>query len=109
MRWLVIVLVACAPKGRGPEPVGEEAPMPSDDPAVKGVTSPPLAAVLAEHWAATMERFPEWATALGDHRYDDRLFDPSEEALLAWSRRQQRWMLQLSAIPDDMLGSQDRA
>jgi uncharacterized protein (DUF885 family) len=50
--------------------------------AVAGVQHPALKALLAEHWEWTLEGSPRWATTLGDHRFDDRLADPSHEAQL---------------------------
>ncbi|AKJ27958.1 DUF885 domain-containing protein [Caldimonas brevitalea] len=37
--------------------------------------------LLAEHWEWQMREAPEWATMVGDHRYDDRLADRSPAAL----------------------------
>jgi uncharacterized protein (DUF885 family) len=34
----------------------------------------------ADYWEGTMRAAPRWATQLGDHRFDDRLEDPSPEA-----------------------------
>jgi len=55
------------------------APTPDEDTAVAGVTDPALRAVLAEHWEHTMRTWPTWATEIGDHRYDDRIYVGSEE------------------------------
>lgn len=46
-----------------------------------------LKALLDEHWAAVMERYPEWASRLGDHRYDRRVTDKSLASLSAWRAR----------------------
>jgi uncharacterized protein (DUF885 family) len=99
--------LACTPKTTPPEAAAVEAPIEAG-PAAVGVTSPALAAVLTEHWGATMERYPEWATKLGDHRFDDRLADRSDEAIGRWLGRQQEWTLRLSTLNDDMLGPADR-
>lgn len=107
MRTVLGLLLSCAPKPERPMAATSEVTL-ADDPAIAGVTSPVLRQVLADHWHATMARYPEWASILGDHRFDDRLFDPSEEALAAWHRREQQWMLTLSAIPDDLLSAADR-
>ena len=48
-------------------------------PAVEGVEAESLRELLHDHWEATMRRSPLWATALGDHRYDGKLGDNSEE------------------------------
>src|SRR5947209_4509118 len=39
-------------------------------------------ALFAEQWQWTLREFPEFATFLGDHRYDDRLSDQSAAAVL---------------------------
>ena len=41
--------------------------------AVAGVSDATLRVLLAEHWDAAMRTSPEWATELGDHRFDDEL------------------------------------
>jgi uncharacterized protein (DUF885 family) len=41
----------------------------------------PLYALLDEDWEWRKREFPEYATELGDHRYDDRLTDRSLEAI----------------------------
>lgn len=107
MWW--VVLASCTP--RVPvdgAPSGVVAEPAAADPAVAGVQSPALAAILSEHWGATMSRFPEWATNLGDHRYDDRVTDASEAAHQAWLGREQEWSLRLAALQDPMLSAGDR-
>ncbi|WKB52188.1 DUF885 domain-containing protein [Eleftheria terrae] len=51
-------------------------PAPGNSPAV-----PALERLMQEHWEWTMQIDPEWATSVGDHRYDDRLADRSLPAL----------------------------
>lgn len=100
--------LSCA-KTVAPAPPPEiAAPAPTEADATRGVASPLLRAVVGEHWDATMARYPTWASRLGDHRFDDRLFDPSTEARRAWLRRQQQWALRLSALPDASLSPSDR-
>lgn len=46
--------------------------------------------LIAEHWEYTMRRYPEWASILGDKRYNDRWTDQSEQAIaddLAWRKK----------------------
>ncbi len=55
-----------------------------------------------------LELHPEWATALGDHRYDDRLADQSREhgaEELAWAGRR---LADLDAIDRTVLAGADR-
>ncbi|MEQ1505262.1 MAG: DUF885 domain-containing protein [Myxococcota bacterium] len=104
--WWVVGVVGCTPKV-ATVPAGPDAPTAAVDPAVAGVTSPALAEVLTEHWNATMERFPEWATQLGDHRFDAAISDPSDAAVAAWREREEAWSLRLGAMPDPMLSRAD--
>jgi len=47
-------------------------------------TNPKLEKVANRYWEATLERFPERATAMGDHRFNDQLTDLSILARKAW-------------------------
>ncbi len=98
MRTLFL-LVALACKAR-PIP---EAPLSSPstrstDPRSFGVVNPVLRAILEEHWDATMERYPTWATRMGDHRFDHLAFDSTEEAEMRWQQRQKDWIRRLRAL-----------
>jgi uncharacterized protein (DUF885 family) len=65
-------------------------------------------ALLDSDWQWQMEQDPEWATAVGDHRYDDRLIDASPEAE---ARREQHDRDQLKALKHidlDVLTGEDR-
>jgi uncharacterized protein (DUF885 family) len=76
---LSLSLLACG--GARPE-AAAPAPAPGDDPAV-GVEDAALAELLRDHWEANLRRYPTFATRLGDHRFDDRLTDPSRQAVAA--------------------------
>jgi uncharacterized protein (DUF885 family) len=55
-----------------------------------------------------LERHPEWATILGDHRFDDRLADlgpAGESEELAWAARR---LADLDAIDTDALAAPER-
>ncbi|MEZ4273255.1 MAG: DUF885 family protein [Myxococcota bacterium] len=58
-------------------------------------------------WQATMERYPTWATDIGDRRYDDRLEDISLEAQRAWSKQQKDFLKRLQELANEQL-SPDR-
>jgi uncharacterized protein (DUF885 family) len=65
-------------------------------------------ALLDSDWQWRMEQFPERATSVGDHRYDDRLTDASPEAE---ARREQHDREQLKALKHvdvDVLSGEDR-
>jgi len=83
-----------APREGDPPP----APKPPN-PGSDGVNDARLAALLDEHWDATMAASPTWATQLGDHRFDDRLEDPSPTGRAAWRTREEAWLARAKAIP----------
>ena len=51
-----------------------------------------------EYWQANLERSPEFASALGDKRYNDRIDDYSVKAENAWLEREENFMMRLAAI-----------
>jgi uncharacterized protein (DUF885 family) len=100
---LALLLFGCS--SRTPQPPPPVAAEKADDPRWAGVTDPRLQALLAEHWDAQMQRYPSWATRLGDRRFDGAAFDSTAAAEAAWTARQQDWVTRLSALdplqPDD--------
>ncbi len=50
--------------------------------AVAGIADPVLSSLLRDHWDHAMKSSPVWASSLGDHRFDDRLTDNSNAAVL---------------------------
>ncbi len=54
------------------------------------------------------ERHPSSATDLGDHRYDDRLGDPSEQARADERRALDGWAARLEATDDSALSAEHR-
>src|SRR5688572_27979562 len=69
-----------APAVDAPRAATPREPWPPAD-AASGVSDPQVADLLRRHWALTLELFPELATNLGVHRFDDRLEDNSPEGL----------------------------
>src|SRR5262245_65308678 len=55
-----------------------------------------------------LERHPEVATALGDHRFDDRLSDPSASALDDERRAVSGFLTRLGEIEGDGLSGPNR-
>jgi uncharacterized protein (DUF885 family) len=51
-----------------------------------------------EYWQASLEHSPEFASALGDKRYNDRIDDYSVKAENAWLEREENFMMRLAAI-----------
>src|SRR5687767_244326 len=64
--------------------------------------------LLADHWEETMRRSPEWATTLGDHRYDDRLGDPSAAAIAEDRAARRRYLERARAIDAAALAEPER-
>lgn len=74
----LLVFAACGPSpspSRPPVPPTPDFPLAED--AARGAKDAHLAALLRDHWDHTMRSSPVWATTQGDHRFDDRLADPS--------------------------------
>jgi uncharacterized protein (DUF885 family) len=67
-----------------------------------------LNALFEEYWKANMERDPEFASTLGDKRWNDRITDYSVKAENAWLAREQNFMMQLAAIDTAGLTGQEK-
>lgn len=76
--------------------------------AIAGVQDPALAQLLSDHWEWTLARWPEWATRLGDHRYDDRATDRSAEAVEADLRELRALAVRAEALDRGALRPEDR-
>jgi uncharacterized protein (DUF885 family) len=57
-----------------------------------------LSDLLDEHWEYTMRTNPEYASVLGDKRYNDKLTDFSEKAVLADLEAQRQFLSRFQAI-----------
>jgi uncharacterized protein (DUF885 family) len=57
-----------------------------------------LRRLLDEHWEATLRRSPEFASILGDRRYNDRVSDVSEKAVRAELEQDRRFLRRFEAI-----------
>src|SRR5579863_4155633 len=57
-----------------------------------------LNALFDQYWQANLENSPEFASIIGDKRYNDKTSDFSVRAFNAWLEREQNWMLKLAAI-----------
>ncbi len=108
-----------------PPPVAPTAP-PSDTvaPAASASTTPPpppdplaatldarrqqLQALIADEWEHTMRRSPEWASMLGDKRYNDKWSDRSEQAIRDDLAHAQDVLGRLQAIDPSGFPEQER-
>lgn len=71
-------------------------------------TSAPLQACFDTRWEWLMRTFPEWATQLGDSRYDDRLTDRSPQALDAQDAQARASLACIEAVDQAMLNERDQ-
>jgi len=55
-------------------------------------------ALFKEYWEANLEHSPEFASSIGDKRYNDQISDYSVKAQNAWVEREQNDMMKLAAI-----------
>ena len=85
-------------------------------PACKAQTAPAspveerhkaLNALFHQFWDEYMERSPEFASMIGDKRYNDKISDYSVKAQNAWLEREQNLMLRLAAIDATGLSVQE--
>jgi uncharacterized protein (DUF885 family) len=51
-----------------------------------------------EYWDANLENSPEFASSIGDKRFNDRISDYSVKAINAWLAREQEFLMRLAAI-----------
>ena len=67
-----------------------------------------LNAIFQEYWEAQLERDPEYASILGDKRYNDKVTDQSVKAENDWLARKQGYLLRLAAIDPAGLTDQEK-
>lgn len=101
------LLVGCAST---PPPAAAPTPEAATvrDPAA-GVEAPALASILRDHWALYLARFPEEATLLGEHRFDDQVFDPSPAAAAQYDSAIRHLLARSEGVASESLGARDRA
>jgi uncharacterized protein (DUF885 family) len=89
-------------------------PIPAAQPAPSLVLQPAaerskaLAALFAEMWQDRLEHSPEFASTIGDKRYNDRLDDYSAAAYNQQLQRETDYLAQLAAIDTAGLGEQEQ-
>ncbi len=66
-----------------------------------------LNALFHDYWEANLAHDPEFASTLGDKRYNDKLDDYSVKALNAWLAQEQNFLLQIAAVDPTGLSEQD--
>ena len=80
----------------------------ADAQAVDPAATRQLQALFDASWEAAMQRYPEWATFVGDNRYGDRLFDASREGEAADFALARRQLAEAKAIARERLGPADQ-
>ena len=73
-----------------------------------GAADQEFAMLAVEYLDDRAERHPELATGLGDHRFDDRLADPSQAARDDERRSLDRWTARLGAVDVTALSAEHR-
>jgi uncharacterized protein (DUF885 family) len=61
-----------------------------------------------QYWEANLERYPEFASTIGDTRYNDKVTDFSVGAENSWLAREQGWLLKLAEIDPTGLSEQEQ-
>ena len=64
--------------------------------------------IFQEYWGAYLERYPEFASTIGDTRYNDKITDFSVSAENAWLAREQDWLLKVAEIDPTGLSEQQQ-
>jgi uncharacterized protein (DUF885 family) len=82
--------------------VGQAAPASLDD------RRKALNDLFHEYWEAYLAHNPEFASTIGDTRYNDKISDNSVKAFNDWLEREQTWLLRLAAIAPDGLTDQEK-
>ena len=78
-----------------------------------GPTSPEdrakaLHGLFHDYWEENLKREPEFASTIGDKRFNDQISDYSVKAINDWLAVQQDFLLKLAAIDDTGLSDQDQ-
>jgi len=64
--------------------------------------------IFHQYWEAYLERYPEFASTIGDTRYNDKVTDYSVDAENTWLGREQDWLLKLAEIDPAGLSEQEK-
>jgi uncharacterized protein (DUF885 family) len=110
MRQVVWALVAgCALTVLPPAQMWGQGQVAAQTPAASAADrSKQLSALLAEIWADTLKHSPEFASTIGDKRYDDQLTDYSVAAVNAALARGMGYIARLGAIDTAGLSAQEQ-
>lgn len=108
---LAVALLGCAPKAAPLAPPGPPPAAPAvvqHPAAVAGVTDPALRSIVDDHWGLLLTTSPEFATTLGEHRFDGQLDDHGPAARAAWTAARDLLLARLDALDPVELEPADR-
>jgi uncharacterized protein (DUF885 family) len=67
-----------------------------------------LHSIFHDYWEENLKRQPEFASTIGDKRYNDQLSDYSVKAVNDWLAAEQEFLMKLATIDPSGLSDQDR-
>jgi uncharacterized protein (DUF885 family) len=67
-----------------------------------------LKALFSEYWDAYLEHNPEFASTIGDKRWNDKMSDYSVRAVNTWLAREQVWLQRLDSIDEPGLSDEEK-
>ncbi len=67
-----------------------------------------LLALFRDYWDGYLANQPEFASSIGDKRWNDKVRDYSVKAVNAWLEREQNWLPKLAAIDDAGLSDEEK-
>jgi uncharacterized protein (DUF885 family) len=102
--FLLLAFVAALPAQAPPPNLANAATQPASVEANRKA----LNDLFEEYWQATLEHSPEFASELGDKRYNDRIDDYSVKAQNAWLEREESFLMRLAAIDEAGLTGQEK-
>jgi uncharacterized protein (DUF885 family) len=81
---------------------------PTPAPSSPADSTKALHAIFHDYWEETLKRQPEFASSIGDKRYNDQISDYSVKAINDWLAFEQELLLKLAAIDPTGLSDQDQ-
>ncbi|MGA2886972.1 MAG: DUF885 domain-containing protein [Terracidiphilus sp.] len=97
------LLLACVPALQAQAPTNHQAQPASIEANRKALTT-----LFDDYWQANLEHSPEFASTIGDDRYNDRITDYSVRAENQWLAREQTYLMRLAAIDTSGLSDQEK-
>ena len=64
--------------------------------------------ILDNEWKSNAEKYPEWATRLGDNRFNDKLNDASYETIIYRQEKATKLLDKIKEINRNSLSSDDQ-